>query len=174
MMRYRVTFNGAYTDFYSGPIRSLIDLEQELFYWNPLCHTTEIVHRPRRINDVLLRMVADYVEAHPDEFDMTCFIGRLGCGTTACVAGTAVLLALPQARPLWLLGSAVFDEATFVEIGGREVSVHDIAQSVLGLSNFQANDLFMPDGDFWQGVNFCSPRVVAARLRQLADGEVSL
>jgi hypothetical protein len=51
------------------------------------------------LNTVLLERTADYIEAHPEHFDMESWVSCSAfwneasrCGTTACIAGTSVML----------------------------------------------------------------------------------
>lgn len=58
---------------------------------------TQEVYETRRME------VADYILEHPEEFNMGTFGQKSPCGTTACIAGTAILLAERQglAQTTW-------------------------------------------------------------------------
>ncbi len=43
-------------------------------------------------NKELMLRVASYIRTHPSEFNMRTVINQRGCGTTACIAGTTLLL----------------------------------------------------------------------------------
>lgn len=46
-----------------------------------------------QINVPLLRKTLEYAEDHPEEINLFTWASVTSCGTTACIAGTAVLLA---------------------------------------------------------------------------------
>lgn len=112
----------------------------------------------------LLDAVIEYIEEHPEEWDQTYWAslrtadGTVGwrsdepCGTTACFAGTALILSgytleaeLQEGegyRPYW---RAVFRDPEGVEVN----AVMYRAQDLLGITEEDAIDIFlhMPDED---------------------------
>lgn len=60
--------------------------------------------------------VADYILEHREEFDMSTFGTKTACGTVACLAGTAALLASEQG--LVTLEWLRYDEGKTSELAG--------------------------------------------------------
>jgi hypothetical protein len=95
------------------------------------------------INIPLLRKTLEYAENHPEEINLRHWATKASCGTTACVAGTAVLLAGHQIdydfRPehRFLDGDGGF---TYRTTDARLIA--DVAQEELGLTDDGADDLF--------------------------------
>lgn len=87
----------------------------------------------KTINIPLLRKVMDHITAHPEEHDQTTWGQRRHCGTTFCVAGWAVQFAGHEI--VWPSD----DEAEFVEDGQ---AIADVAETALGLTPWQAEQLF--------------------------------
>jgi len=88
------------------------------------------------INKDLLRETLAYIEAHPEEWDQTKWI----CESVACFAGRACLLSgdRPIFDPKWRF------EAMRVAVGelGHDVGVRRRATDLLGIDEWQADDLF--------------------------------
>lgn len=89
----------------------------------------------------LIKRLADYIEAHPEEHDQSVWGYRNACGTTACAAGHTVILAghtpkwdddLDGREGFWMMGVEGF--------GCSDVG--DVAQDLLGLSGHEATRLF--------------------------------
>jgi hypothetical protein len=102
------------------------------------------------MNTELMLRVADAIESHPKQFDMIHYAKEDGCGTVMCIAGWAVFLVYPE-----LVGLYVANE--------DRPDLHDEAKELLGLSKYDADELF-----FATGLN----EVTAPRaLRRIAAGE---
>lgn len=86
----------------------------------------------------LARMVHAYITEHPDEFDMESWAEKKGCGTSMCLAGTAVFLngarfIFPE--PDGIVAN-LYDEvlaSRAVMPDGRNVDIGDEAHRLLGL-----------------------------------------
>jgi hypothetical protein len=84
----------------------------------------------------LLQQTLSYIETHPEEWQQ----GEWRCGTNACFAGHAALLA--GAR--WVHPDHQFDDYVITP-DAQEVFVADFAQQVLELNGDQASVLFDAD-----------------------------
>ena len=86
-------------------------------------------------NEARLQEVYDNIKANPEKWDQSNYISKGSCGTTYCVAGWALLLA----------GTEVVDadgvEPHFDETL-HHLGSHYAAADLLGLSEYQAEDLF--------------------------------
>lgn len=123
-------------------------------------------------NPALGRAVLDYVTAHPEEHDQRYFVGsrtRFGdvvgsvphrnlCGTTACVAGHAMLRSGYTLR----VGPRPFYDYSFVRPDGTTVEVPEIdGAELLGLDPDTAGALFYTmDNDM--ALEFLAELVTAA------------
>jgi hypothetical protein len=113
-------------------------------------------------NFAMIRKVISYVEDHPQEFDMSTWrtdykvvekelgvtyttemkvlreklLQRPLCNTTMCAAGTAVFLAN---IPFWGPQRCVVD--------GKRRQIEDVAQELMGLTDYEAHEIFYSDGD---------------------------
>lgn len=93
-------------------------------------------------NAELAYRVLDHIEAHPEEWYQGRWYSELSCGTTACFAGHAVLLAggkiVQRIRPFYL-----------AQIPGSDIlnDIRDAARSVLGISEWGADCLFSASND---------------------------
>lgn len=103
-----------------------------------------------------LEKVRQYALLHPDEFDMSFWIRTTPCGTTRCIAGTAVFLFAPEAKVSSMfdgegnLSEAAMDLVT-MHPGDEPVLIEHAAQDLLGLTYEQANVLFYSE-QHWEGV----------------------
>lgn len=88
-----------------------------------------------RMDIPFFQKVMDHVAVHPEEFDMSVWVRRDHCGTTACLAGTVALLSGAELN-FRLLGN----EAARLTSGE---CVDDYAQRVLGLTDDEAFHLFI-------------------------------
>lgn len=94
------------------------------------------------------RKVLDYVQNHPDEFEMNHF-GERGsaCGTSACIAGWAMELH-PESKPVWTkVDSWIKDEHDLHVLGGAEIdgefyNEETAGRMLLGLTPDQSENLF--------------------------------
>lgn len=109
-----------------------------------------------QINVPLLRKTLEYAEAHPEEIALGSWASRSPCGTTACIAGTAVILAghaIDWANP------KPNGDVSFV-VGGRHIE--EVACEELNLTELQADDMF-----------YCSSLAQAWQVaEELTDGEI--
>lgn len=97
------------------------------------------------INFERLDATITYAVEHPERFDFGSWFEKTSCGTTACIAGTAA----------WLAGwEPVFDGevvalaalAEDVVKDGERRYTYDLAAELLGLTDDQANELFVGAG----------------------------
>ena len=103
------------------------------------------------INFERLDAAITYAAAHPAKFDMYTWFKQTRCGTTACLAGTALLQAGYEPR-FTASGRAedleLFDEdgdpyaITAVWLDGVAYPVSETAAELLGLTDDQADDIF--------------------------------
>lgn len=108
------------------------------------------------------KLARQHIRDHPEQHDQGHFIlEEPHCGTTACIAGHASLLA--GARPL--RGPNIREFTWVILPDGDEVRVSDHARSLLGLDEFESEPIF-----------FNTDNVAAlARFDQhIADGEIRL
>lgn len=88
-----------------------------------------------------------YAVEHPNEFDMGSFFRRRGCGTTACLAGTAAIQA--GWKPVWSSDADDWprEETWAVTIDGEsEKETFDVAADLLGFDDDIAEAFFFaPD-----------------------------
>jgi hypothetical protein len=109
------------------------------------------------INVPLLRKTLEYADAHPEEIKLDTWAMKTACGTTACIAGTAVVLAGHEID--WNSKSLCFYGVSCVTDGRFIV---DVAEEELGLTEQQANELF-----------YCSSlNEVWEAAERLTDGEI--
>lgn len=113
-------------------------------------------------NNALLRKVGDVIAAEPHRYDQAeWFNDENECGTTACVAGWAVLLHD---------GDVPRDPHGYV----HEHRIDELAQDYLGLDDYTAEELF---GGLWHPAGYRpfysrrrQARLVRDALYRLADG----
>lgn len=89
------------------------------------------------LNIPLARKVLEHLTAHPDEHRQAQFGMQTPCGTTACIAGTAVLMDSDT--------TVRFDGGVMccaVEVGGVNVDIEQRAVTLLGLGGGDTMDLF--------------------------------
>lgn len=102
-------------------------------------------------NVELLERTLEYVIAHPDEHDQNTWRSVLSCGTTMCFAGHAATLAggsWVTIEDHWYgLIPEADDEYQWAYHGVPYVLVRKRAQRVLGLTDEQANALFLRADD---------------------------
>lgn len=103
-----------------------------------------------------LTQLRDFMAAHPDQIDMGSWVSE--CGTSACAAGWAVKLDgidLPPTPPR--ANSLVIDEATRTarwttydnaRMEPEEVNIEIYARDLLGLAEYDAEDLFYNTLDY--------------------------
>lgn len=83
--------------------------------------------------------VADELIEHPENFDMLVWGRRTECGTVACIAGTAALVAAKQGHctPFWQRMSPTMHDLRFVSLPRAEPypvqAVRSFAAEYLGL-----------------------------------------
>lgn len=91
-------------------------------------------------NYELIKQLADYIETHPEEHDQNAWGHRTACGTTACAAGHAIILA--GYSPIWETSADDQTGAWMMGVEGFGRFVGDVAQDLLGLSGREALRLF--------------------------------
>lgn len=86
-----------------------------------------------------------YIEAHPEQHDQSTYGSKTECETTACFAGTRLLLTGQAEHVEWGLCAGgrllAYNEA------GEEVSCFEAAQKSLDLTEDQAQALFLKARD---------------------------
>lgn len=127
------------------------------------------------MNTELLLKVADAIEKYPELYDQETYgdveVDDTSCGTTACIAGWAC--ALEGYHPVvdrlpWRDASSYF---TYTRVAQKPwqawsngVSPHDIAQELIGLEDWAAEELFGSDWGPVEGLT------VPQALRKIANG----
>lgn len=97
-----------------------------------------------------LEKVRAYAHAHPDEFDMDYWVHISSCGTTRCIAGTAVFLFAPEARLQSMFEGSQPDLVKLTPESEPEL-IEYVARDLLGLTDDQANTLFYSESQ-WEEV----------------------
>ena len=85
------------------------------------------------------RVVYNYLVEHPEEHNQEVFGERTSCGTTMCVAGTAIMLHRPDIVK-WITDDERSEVLQMVVYG--DCDVQEVARVILGLSDGEADDLF--------------------------------
>lgn len=120
------------------------------------------IDAPPTVNVDRLRRELEYVTRHRDRWEQVVWIARYHCGTTACLAGNVVLNA--GYRPYY--EDPADDDTSWIYVddpgvvGGIPVerdrfvrTVADVAQTLLGLYDDQADRLFQSTNslyDLWR------------------------
>ena len=108
------------------------------------------------INVLLLRKTLEYARAHPDEVDLSRWAGVTDCGTTACLAGTAAILAGHTID--WLQADCNGNVSYTTD--GRHIEY--VARDELGLHRSESDILF-----------YCDSLAQAWEVaEELTDGEI--
>lgn len=99
------------------------------------------------VDAVLLTKALEYITAHPEEWNQCCWVRyRPGCGTTACLAGTTVVLAGYDID--WTRGHQKHPNGTVVAgLTTDGTAIEDRARMLLGLHPDAAEYLFHYYGD---------------------------
>lgn len=92
------------------------------------------------------RKVLEHLIAHPEEHSQNYFGMQRACGTTACIAGTAVIMD-PQSTAVWasvisMTCGFVGKQMTSVWVDGESMDVEHRAAQLLGLDFVDTNKLF--------------------------------
>jgi hypothetical protein len=90
------------------------------------------------------REVYAFLMANPDKHDQNVFWAETRCGTVACVAGTAAILA---GATILKLDSSSDDDYVrtthfMLDPAGKEVMISQFAREALGLDYYDADNLF--------------------------------
>lgn len=117
----------------------------------------------KRLRTRFLRM------RHAEHFDMSAWGTKTECGTTACIAGHALLLAGYKLR------LNVDNKYDFVSPKGRVVNPPRAARRELGLSEKVTGTTFSsgPRELFYDG-DIDTPKAAAARIQELIDNAEQL
>lgn len=107
------------------------------------------------------RKVLEHLIAHPEEHRQANFGMRTACGTTACIAGTAVLMD-PDTQVQWTSDGAM---TYAVQVGEDLVDITDRAAALLGLDFDDANRLFYIFGNM-ESLKFLSQLIEQAEVEQ--------
>ena len=94
-----------------------------------------------------------------ETYDQTCF--KHLCGTPACIAGHAVILAGGRLSP------SSYDNGLCLDQHGGRSHARVVAKEWMGLNERQANDAFDPCPYSWD--HDTTPQDAAAMLRHLAE-----
>lgn len=95
-----------------------------------------------QINVPLLRKTMEYASDHPEEIDLKMWARVDSCGTTMCIAGTAITLAghrIDWSRPERVLESRPSRDFFYLTDGRL---IEEVAEEELGLTPYQASELF--------------------------------
>lgn len=114
------------------------------------------------LNIPFARKVVEYIEAHPDEHEQATFAKRAinGCGTTACIAGHALLLSGEYDLTAEWDFAGEFD---FIQKSTGEIVVaSDHAQALLGVDEVQQETLFFTLQDEDEALDFLRELIVDA------------
>lgn len=89
------------------------------------------------------RKVLEYLITHPEEHSQNYFGVQQACGTTACIAGTAVLMD-PESAAVWSTERMPKGVMTMVgvHVRGTLMDVEERAAQLLGLDFVDTNSLF--------------------------------
>lgn len=90
----------------------------------------------------LLWKTYDHIVAHPEEWDQTEYATKRTCGTAACFAGTAVLIAEPTATFVWQADGDENFVASIAVVDGEKRAIATVAAEHLGLDPWEADVLF--------------------------------
>lgn len=108
-------------------------------------------------NATLAYRVLDHIDAHPEQWDQSVYLGEGDCGTTACFAGWALLLSGVEMDRNWdVLADTLTPELaegvhelldrTRLEVDERWpmtlVDASEVAQVLLGVSEVESASLF--------------------------------
>jgi hypothetical protein len=110
----------------------------------------------------LLRKVADRIERE-NRFDMSTY-GRKKddrCSTVACMAGHIV----------WMTEPERFEKEITLNIHSCDFNIHEIATEKMGISEDEADELFVPCGDIDINDINDNKNLVPAALRWMADNK---
>ena len=88
------------------------------------------------IDVALLRKTLEYADAHPEGIRLDVWAERTSCGTTACIAGTAAILAGHEID--W--DTMSWRRQAYLTVAGEHIA--DVACKELGLTETQENQLF--------------------------------
>lgn len=114
------------------------------------------------LNIPLARKVIEHIESHPEEHDQSRFVAKTRCGTTACIAGHALLLSGEyDLHPM-----QVGDVDDFRRVDGTDdfVIASDAGQVVLGLTDHQRDVLFYNLQDENDALDYLRGLLAAATL----------
>ena len=102
-----------------------------------------MMNSPLTLDIPFARKVLEHLLAHPEEHSQNYFGVQQSCGTTACIAGTAVLMD-PESIPTWSTSfvSSEVTQMTHVVVDGTSMDVEDRAAQLLGLDFVDTNKLF--------------------------------
>jgi hypothetical protein len=90
------------------------------------------VTAPTKPNAELAYRVLDHIDAHPEQWNQSLYIGKAECGTVACFAGWTVLLS--GATPKFY---GVYEGSTAAAaLGGLHHVVPELAEELLGASRW--------------------------------------
>jgi hypothetical protein len=102
-----------------------------------------MMNSPLTLDIAYARKVLEHLIAHPEEHSQNYFGMQEACGTTACIAGTAVLMD-PESTVTWSSANMPYgaQQMTNVVVDGTSMDEEDRARSLLGLDWVDANTLF--------------------------------
>lgn len=114
------------------------------------------------LNIPLARKVLEHIEAHPEEHAQAHFASKNECGTTACIAGHALLLS-----GAYRIDNFDGDEFDFFEAStGKLVLPSDTAQGLLGLTHDQREELFFALQDKDEALEYLRNLITDAERRE--------
>jgi len=142
-------------------------------------------------NIELLQRIKSFILTHPEHFDMYSGLGDLhiGCGTTACFAGTACLLGLPNPKTIledgnpwevWTQAILSTEELKIAKANPSWCMINTVARELLGLTKERADTLFFIQRwtidhrrQYIEAVNNKKPKEAAAIAAEYIDYFIS-
>jgi hypothetical protein len=88
------------------------------------------------VNAPLMLKTLDHIHEHPEEYDQGEWAARTACGTTACFAGTAVMIAGYD------FDFRVYEDVNATDKLTNGQFIREVARQELGLTMMQADALF--------------------------------
>lgn len=149
----------------------------------------------RKLNLKLLELTADYIESNPENYDQRKWLesSDTGCGTNACIAGTAVICSAmiadiepePIQKGIWAKVKSFRFFANLLQKGldyawGVESNIHMTARDLLGLAADESKMMFNaapknywpePFQSMWENAQTkkCYAKVAAAYLTHIIE-----
>lgn len=92
----------------------------------------------------LMLQVREQITSNPETHDQDTWITKSECGTTACIAGWAVLFSSDESKLTWTTDVVGDEHCLFV----TERYIKHVARDALGLTTWEAENLFFANPDY--------------------------